>query len=141
MGAAASYLNIILWYYFPKNQHETALYNFYKIVIPVYEDETGKSFDLIEFIREYFKNQTRKQSMVIGNTKDTKGAWLQVLQVCKRVNTYMTDTGIVDSAFFVSKQKSFVDAIKKLCNCNCKKDNLTPELEIKNQIIARCDSY
>ena len=118
-----------------------ALYNFYKIVIPVYEDETGKSFDLIEFIREYFKNQTRKQSMVIGNTKDTKGAWLQVLQVCKRVNTYMTDTGIVDSAFFVSKQKSFVDAIKKLCNCNCKKDNLTPELEIKNQIIARCDSY
>lgn len=118
-----------------------ALYNFDKVVVPVYEEKTGESFNTLEFIRGYFKNKVRKQSMVIGSTKDTKGAWLQVLQVCNRVNNYMTNEGIVDEAFFTSKNKEFVKAMIELCNSGRKKGNLTPEKEIKGQIIARCDSF
>jgi len=118
-----------------------ALYNFDKVVVPIYEEKTGKTFDTCDFIVGYFKNKVRKQSMVIGSTKDTKGAWLQVLQVCNRVNNYMTCEGIVEEAFFTSKNKDFVNAITNLCNSNRKKGNLTPEKEIKGQIVARCDSF
>jgi glutaredoxin 2 len=118
-----------------------ALYNFDKIMVPIYEEKTGETFDTIEFIRWYFKNKVRKQSMVIGSTKDTKGAWLQVLQVCNRVNNYMTSEGFVEEAFFTSKNKSFVQSVINLCNANRKKGNLTPEKEIKGQITARCDSF
>lgn len=118
-----------------------ALYNFDKIMVPIYEETTGQTFDTIEFIKWYFKNKVRKQSMVIGSTKDTKGAWLQVLQVCNRVNNYMTSEGLVEEAFFTSKNKSFVQSVINLCNTGRKKGNLTPEKEIKGQITARCDSF
>lgn len=118
-----------------------ALYNFTKVVAPVYEEKTGEFFDTIKFIRAYFENKVRKQSMMIGSTKDTKGAWLQVLQVCNRVNNYMTNEGLVEEAFFTSKNKAFVNAIIQLCNSGRKKGNLTPEKEIKSQIVARCDSF
>ena len=118
-----------------------ALYNFEKNMVPIYEDKTGNTFDTIQFIEWYFKNKVRKQSMVIGSTKDTKGAWLQVLQVCNRVNNYMTSEGIVDDAFFTSKNKEFIKSVIGLCNSGRRKGNLTPEKEIKAQITARCDSF
>ena len=118
-----------------------ALYNFEKNMVPIYEDKTGNTLDTIQFIEWYFKNKVRKQSMVIGSTKDTKGAWLQVLQVCNRVNNYMTSEGIVDDAFFTSKNKEFFKSVIGLCNSGRRKGNLTPEKEIKAQITARCDSF
>lgn len=118
-----------------------ALYNFDKVVVPIYEEKTDKTFDICNFIKGYFKNKVRKQCMVIGNSKDTKGAWLQVLQVCNRVNNFMTSEGIVEEAFFTSKNKDFVNAIIKLCNSGRKKGNFTPENEIKAQITARCNSF
>lgn len=118
-----------------------ALYNFDKIMVPIYEEKTGETLNTIEFIRWYFKNKVRKQSMVIGSTKDTKGAWLQVLQVCNRVNNYMTSEGLIDEAFFTSRNKTFVKSVIELCNTGRKKGNLTPEKEIKGQITARCDSF
>jgi len=118
-----------------------ALYNFDKIMVPIYEEKTGETFDTVEFIRWFFGNKVRKQSMMIGSTKDTKGAWLQVLQVCNRVNNYMTQEGLVEDAFFISKNKTFVQSVVNLCNSGRKKGNLTPEKEIKGQITARCDSF
>jgi hypothetical protein len=118
-----------------------ALYNFDKIMVPIYEEKTGETLDTIEFIKWYFKNKVRKQSMVIGSTKDTKGAWLQVLQVCNRVNNYMTSEGLVEDAFFTSKNKAFFQSVIDLCNSGRRKGNLTPEKEIKGQITARCDSF
>ena len=65
---------------------------------------TEMIIDTIQFIEWYFKNKVRKQSMVIGSTKDTKGVYFKVLQVCNRVNNYMTSEGIVDDAFFTVKE-------------------------------------
>ena len=83
------------------------------------------------------KSKSTKKS----STKDTKGAWLQVLQVCNRVNNYMTSEGLIEEAFFTSKNKCFVQSVINLCNTGRKKGNLTPEKEIKGQITARCDSF
>ena len=61
--------------------------------------------------------------------------FIKVLQVCNRVNNYMTSEGIVDDVF-TSKNKEFFKSVIGLCNSGRRKGNLTPEKEIKAQITA-----
>ena len=115
-----------------------AFYNFSTYLSQHIETKTAKSFDTPQFIIEYFSNPARRQQNLIGSTKDIKGAWLQALVLCGKINLHMTDKGIWDEPVLDAKNKGFVKAVVNLCNKGRKKDNVVPEAIIKKHIKNYC---
>tara|TARA_B100001996_G_C18621641_1_gene577963 strand:- start:60 stop:1262 length:1203 start_codon:yes stop_codon:yes gene_type:complete len=115
-----------------------AFYNFSTYLSPHIESKTAPSFDTPQFIIEYFSKPARRQQQLIGCTKDIKGAWLQALVLCGKINLHMTDNGVWDEPILHTKNKGFVKAVVNLCNKGRRKDNVVPEAIIKKHIKNYC---
>ena len=115
-----------------------AFYNFSTYLSQHIETKKGETFNVTQFIVEYFSNPARRQQNLIGSTKDIKGAWLQALVLCGKINLHMTDKGIWDEPVLDIKNKGFVKAVINLCNKGRRKDNVVPESIIKKHIKNYC---